>query len=125
MVSAMILTDLISGKENPYAKVFTPSRFSMEDISQLAGDTGKSLKGLSKSFFGIPKDVKVCSHLGCALEWNTDEHSWDCPCHGSRFDKEGNFFTVTLLWNGIRLYIHFLFSMCREEKQRKLRLEKL
>ena len=35
-----------------------------------------------------PVDIR-CPHLGCQLEWNPDEESWDCPCHGSRFDRFG------------------------------------
>ncbi|MBK9415068.1 MAG: FAD-dependent oxidoreductase [Bacteroidetes bacterium] len=49
------------------------------------------------SKFGVYKDEHSklhivnpkCTHLGCTVNWNNDEKSWDCPCHGSRFDIFG------------------------------------
>lgn len=81
MISAMILTDLICGKSNEYEKVYSPSRTILHP--QLAINMFESVKGL------VTPTVPRCPHMGCALKYNKAEHSWDCPCHGSRFDESG------------------------------------
>ena len=81
MVSAMILADLVQGRENPFSNVFSPSRSIVHP--QLLNNAMESAAGLLK--LKKPR----CPHLGCALEWNPREHSWDCPCHGSRFAEDG------------------------------------
>ena len=81
MVSAMILSDLVQGKESPYAKVFSPSRSILRP--QLAVNGFEAVTSL------LTPTAKRCPHLGCALKWNSAERTWDCPCHGSRFTEEG------------------------------------
>ena len=46
--------------------------------------------GAYKTADGTVKIVDTtCTHMGCDLEWNNGERSWDCPCHGSRFTPDG------------------------------------
>ncbi|MCI5700857.1 MAG: FAD-dependent oxidoreductase [Lachnospiraceae bacterium] len=81
MTAARLLTDMILEKENPYEEVFDPSRNMMKP--QLLLNGCEAIKNL----FTISS--KRCPHMGCALKWNRQEQSWDCPCHGSRFDEDG------------------------------------
>ena len=81
MASAKILADLIKGKSNPYADVFAPSRSILHP--QLAVNLFETTVGL------LTLTAPRCPHLGCALKYNAAEHSWDCPCHGSRFTENG------------------------------------
>ncbi len=81
MVAARLLTGRILGRENPWAQVFTPQRTSLR--RQLA------VNGLEAVVSLLMPTVPRCPHMGCALKYNAPEHSWDCPCHGSRFTEGG------------------------------------
>ncbi len=81
MVSAMILKDMIMEKRNEFEDLFSPQRSILKP--QLI------VNGVESALNLITPATKRCPHLGCALRWNKAEHTWDCPCHGSRFDKNG------------------------------------
>lgn len=81
MTAALTLSNMILGSSNEYADVFDPSRNMLKPQLVVNGlESAKNLLTISE---------KRCPHLGCALKWNAAEHSWDCPCHGSRFSDEG------------------------------------
>lgn len=110
VMGAKILSDLILGKKNRYKDLFDPKRFSFIKlpyflISQIKSYFGPkilknkpwyknvTIKGDIATY--IDKDGKEhavynkCPHLGCNLIFNEVEETWDCPCHSSRFDKDG------------------------------------
>jgi glycine/D-amino acid oxidase-like deaminating enzyme/nitrite reductase/ring-hydroxylating ferredoxin subunit len=121
-IAGMLLTDLILGRENPWSKLYDPSRLvlraapgllkenlnvarqyadwltpgqvaSPEEVGPGAGAIVR--RGLSK--VAVYRDEQgrlhersaVCPHLGCIVAWNSSDRTWDCPCHGSRFDPLG------------------------------------
>ena len=81
MLSAVLLSDRICGRYNGFEEAFDPSRSIIRP--QLFINGFESIKNL------LTPTKKRCPHLGCALKWNPAEHSWDCACHGSRFDESG------------------------------------
>ena len=81
MAAAMLLADLVRGRDNPYAALFSPSRSILRP--QLAANALEAAANL------LTPTVPRCPHMACALKYTRQEHSWDCPCRGSRFAQDG------------------------------------
>ena len=99
MVSARLLTAEIIGHPFPEADIFSPQRkITGEAIKGLANHSIQMVMGMGKRLIPFPKRknskgekvIPVCPHMGCRLIWNPEEKTYECPCHGSRFDKEGH-----------------------------------
>jgi glycine/D-amino acid oxidase-like deaminating enzyme/nitrite reductase/ring-hydroxylating ferredoxin subunit len=119
-LGAKIVTDLIQKRENPWAKLYDPSRktmtadFAKENVNVVKQYADWVTGGDVKSEADIPngqgalmrqglkklavykdesgqihKCSATCTHLACIVQWNSIEKTWDCPCHGSRFDPMG------------------------------------
>jgi len=121
-IAGMLITDLITGKENPWAKLYEPSRKTLRAAKEYLKETinvaeqlvdlvtpgevdsdadikpgsgaiirrGLTKVAAYKDESGTVHELSaVCRHLGCIVDWNTLEKTWDCPCHGSRYDALG------------------------------------
>jgi glycine/D-amino acid oxidase-like deaminating enzyme/nitrite reductase/ring-hydroxylating ferredoxin subunit len=123
-IAGLLLTDLITGKPNPWEKLYDTKRVRLAPhaVAQMAKENLnvalKYAEWLTPGEVGSPDDIPrdsgavirrgmhkvavyrdekgalhersaVCTHLYCIVSWNSAERSWDCPCHGSRFDPYG------------------------------------
>jgi glycine/D-amino acid oxidase-like deaminating enzyme/nitrite reductase/ring-hydroxylating ferredoxin subunit len=122
-IAGMLLTDLIMGRDNPWASLYDPSRKTLgaikeftkenlnvaaqyadlvtpgeiDNVSQITRGEGAILRrGVGKVAVYRDDDgvlherSALCTHLGCVVQWNSTERTWDCPCHGSRFHTDGH-----------------------------------
>ncbi|MER2088287.1 MAG: FAD-dependent oxidoreductase [Sporosarcina sp.] len=90
MASARIITDLIVGKSNRASGLYSPDRTGFGSfLLQALKTTGLVLKEFTGGHI-TRTDSPICTHMGCRTRWNEGDETWDCPCHGSRFRKDGS-----------------------------------
>ena len=83
-----------------FAKRFTRDRLTKPEAtpaSEIEPGQAKVI-GVDGDKVGAYRDAEgalhavsaICTHRGCVVDWNAVDKSWDCPCHGSRFDYDGH-----------------------------------
>jgi glycine/D-amino acid oxidase-like deaminating enzyme/nitrite reductase/ring-hydroxylating ferredoxin subunit len=87
--AAELLTAQIAGRDHPWTELFDPNRLrpraSAADFVKENANVAYHFAADRIAKRGNPR----CTHLGCLLDWNAAEETWDCPCHGSRFAASG------------------------------------
>lgn len=112
-IGGKIISDLILNKDNKYQDLFNPARINIplifnsfigsfhylkayiESLFKINNPYYIKIKGITYGIYidkeGIEHKIKLlCPHMKCHLVFNKEEKTWDCPCHGSRFDIDGN-----------------------------------
>ena len=82
MISAHLISDLIMGRKNKYEELFSPSRKA--PIKPLLANIKTAVTNL------LLFKKRRCTHLGCALHYNSIDDTYECKCHGSKYDSNGN-----------------------------------
>jgi Rieske Fe-S protein len=77
-----------------YASYLTPGEVaSLDEITPNTGavvrEGAQKVAVFRDEAGGVHRRSAVCTHLGCVVSWNKAASTWDCPCHGSRFDAYG------------------------------------
>lgn len=92
-VARLIADNLKVGKDLVTGHVASPKPVAAADLGPDEGGfierDGENVGAYRDADGGLHMVTTTCTHLGCRLSWNGAESSWDCACHGSRFDVDG------------------------------------
>lgn len=91
-IQQFAVKNTVVGKDLLVTKVKRPD-MAPDDLQLNEGGlvsvNGKKAGGYRDESGEVHLVKTTCTHLGCGLNWNNAEKSWDCPCHGSRFSYAG------------------------------------
>lgn len=85
-VNADVAKHLIKGKLEYTNENITNLSTDEATITRINGQRTGVYKDTKSNLYGVDT---TCKHLGCEVEWNSGERTWDCPCHGSRYSYTG------------------------------------
>ena len=88
IISGKIISDILLKKDNPYINLFNPKRINLKKELNIIINTLKNVLGCINGFLKH-NNKYFFTHMNCPLIYNKDENTFDCPCHGSRFDING------------------------------------